>query len=101
MLVNKDLIPKEETHVKFVAYTGRWPNLCGGNLTLEIDGETVMFKSYDRFWSAGGECDMRRLVRGPWVIDAEKIPEQYRKYAAEIDEVFNDNVEKGHCGGCR
>ena len=44
---------------------------------------------------------MRTLVTGPWVIDVEKIPEKYRKYAAEIDEVFNENVERGHCGGCR
>lgn len=101
MLVNKNLMPKKDMHVKFVSYTGKWPNLCGGNLTLEIDSETVMFKSCDRFWSAGGECDMRTLVTGPWVIDVEKIPEKYRKYAAEIDEVFNENVERGHCGGCR
>ena len=27
-------------------------------------------------------------------------PEQYRKYAAEIDLVFNENVPYGCCGGC-
>jgi len=35
-----------------------------------------------------------------WQIDINNIPEQYRKYAAEIDEVFNSNVPWGCCGGC-
>ena len=26
-------------HVKFISYTGKYPNLCGGILTLEIDGK--------------------------------------------------------------
>lgn len=66
MLINHN--NNEFTHVKFVSYTGRWPNLCSGVLTLEID--------------------------------VNKIPEQFRKYATEINEVFNDNVPWGCCGGC-
>lgn len=38
--------------------------------------------------------------QGEWQINVNKIPEQFRKYAAEIDEVFNDNVPCGCCGGC-
>ena len=37
---------------------------------------------------------------GKWEIDADEIPEEFRKYAAEIDRVFNDNVPFGCCGGC-
>ena len=33
-------------------------------------------------------------------IDADEIPEEFRKYAAEIDRVFNDNVPFGCCGCC-
>lgn len=41
MLINYS--NNEITHVKFVSYTGRYPNLCSGILTLEIDGENVNF----------------------------------------------------------
>lgn len=37
-------------HIKFVSYTGKYPNLCRRNLTLLIDGETVKFDGIkDRF----------------------------------------------------
>lgn len=55
---------------------------------------------YDRFWQSGGSCQ-GGCHTGEWNIDATEIPEQFRKYAAEIDRVFNDNVEHGCCGGCR
>lgn len=106
MLVNKDKANITK-HVEFVSYTGKWPNLCSGILTLKIDGEKVRFGSnyhdktlkYDRFWRP---CvDGLGLSKGEWGIDVNEIPEQYREYAAEIDEVFNANVEYGHCGGCR
>jgi hypothetical protein len=37
---------------------------------------------------------------GEWIINESEIPEKYKKYALEIDEVFNDNVQQGCCGGC-
>ena len=37
---------------------------------------------------------------GEWSIDVDDLPEQFRKYADEIDEVFNENVPQGCCGGC-
>lgn len=98
MLVNKQMIPEAETHVQFISYTGRYPNLCSGNLTLEIDGKTVVFENCDKFWSTAGQITEKY---GDWIIDVEDIPCQFRKYAAEIDQVFNDNVERPHCGGCR
>ena len=30
-------------HVKFISYTGKYPNLCSGILTLEIDGKEYKF----------------------------------------------------------
>lgn len=107
MIINKD-DTNVTKHVEFVKYTGKWPNLCRGILTLKIDGREVRFGysydgsvDHDRFWRSGGECSMRTIQHGEWIIDVNAIPEQYRGYAAEIDEVFNQNVERGCCGGCR
>lgn len=47
MLINSNKENVTE-HVKFISYTGKYPNLCCGDLTLEIDGEKVIFGSmYD------------------------------------------------------
>ncbi len=109
MLINYN--NNETNHVKFVSYTGKYPNLCTGDLTLEIDGEIATFgygfeskkkPKYHRFWSSGGGLNpnYEGVWQGEWQIDVERIPEQFRKYAVEIDEVFNANVEHGCCGGC-
>ena len=88
--------------VKFIDYTGRWPNLCSGTLTLETEGEVVRFSSErdTRFWYSGGSCCGFNVTREPWIIDRDDIPEKYRKYYYEIVHVFNENVEWGCCGGC-
>lgn len=39
MLINRN--NNETKHVNFVSYTGSWPNLCSGVLTLEIDGKKL------------------------------------------------------------
>jgi len=117
MLVNVN--PGDGTaHVKFVSYDGAYPNLCRGRLCLNIDGEDVCFSDkmvlnkdtgeytrvdpYPKFWEPGGETNWRAntTTHGEWKIDVQLIPEQFRKYAAEIDQAFNDNVEYGCCGGC-
>lgn len=42
--------------VEFIDYTGEYPNLCSGTLTLEIDGEVVRFGNGHNvaFWDSGG-----------------------------------------------
>lgn len=108
MLINKGT-ESVARHVEFVKYTGKWPNLCGGILTLKIDGKEVRFGNnyhdktlkYEKFWRSGGECGRHSNTTGEWRIDVQELPEEFREYAAEIDEVFNANVEYGCCGGCR
>ena len=94
--------PQEKTeHITFVSYDGDFPNLCRGTLTLEINGETVVFGSGDRFWYSGGYLDSDYCAHeGSWDIVDEEIPEQYREYAEEIEAVFNYHVPYGCCGGC-
>ena len=117
------------SRVKFISYTGTYPNLCSGVLTLEIDGTRYKFghdymkhhfdengKSYfegedpnnpnfESFWSSGGcvtsDADWNfKVSTGEWRISVNAIPEQFRELAEEIDAVFNENVEYGCCGGC-
>ena len=38
------LINSNKENVKFISYTGKYPNLCCGDLTLEIDGEKEIMK---------------------------------------------------------
>lgn len=115
MLINRNI--NCNNHVEFIDYTGEYPNLCRGILTLKIDGNEVKFghdynnynittgkfndTNYGSFWSSGGGLDRNYCAySGQWEIDVNDIPEQYKKYAAEIDDVFNANVRYGCCGGC-
>ena len=114
MLINKN--DKMTKHVEFVNYTGRYPNLCSGILTLKIDGKKYTFgndytqstsnENHERFWHSTGSCGFLNnyensyINSGDWAIDVEELPEEIKQYALEIDEVFNANVAQGCCGGC-
>ena len=102
-------------HVKFVSYDGEYPNLCTGTLVLNIDGTDYSFGfttvpgmskcDFPMFWHSGGSASFdndgnANVTSGRWQIDSLDLPKQFRKYADEIDEVFNDNVPYGCCGGC-
>lgn len=95
MLVNNNT---NSSRVKFISYTGKYPNLCRGTLTLEIDGKQYKFggnSDFEEFWRPSGEYPSE------WEINVNKIPSQFKELAFEIDTVFNENVEWGCCGGCR
>ena len=84
--------------VEFVSYTGKYPNLCRGVLTLCIDGEEVRFGhnygvfeswktdgNYDEFWVTGGECGFYNgwsdayVNYGEWIVDEDELPAKYKK----------------------
>lgn len=97
-------------HVQFVNYSGSWPSLCVGILTLIIDGDTVTFgcetsaekPMHDRFWRSGGYTNWAtgEVVERGWCVCADELPEQYRTYADEIQNLMDDNIPHGCCGGC-
>ena len=102
----------QEQHVKFISYSGQYPALCRGVLRLEIDGIEYSFG-----W--GEECNFRPFIRsggcartqndllnkaevikGPWIVEAELLPLEFKPYANEIALEINRNIEQGCCGGC-
>ena len=102
--------------VEFVSYTGTYPNLCSGVLTLRIDGEEVRFGhdyfeswktdgNYDEFWATGGTCGFYAdgedyVDHDEWQLVKSNLPEKYKLYGEELINVFNENVRWGCCGGC-
>lgn len=77
MLINCN--NNDTKHVNFVSYTGEWPNLCSGVLTLEIDGKEITFgygfnskdkPTYRPFWSSGGGLmpNYEGAWQGEWQI---------------------------------
>jgi hypothetical protein len=86
--------------VEFVSYDEEYPTLCFGRLVLRI-GE----KEYKGFRLDSGGCVRfdenyeEHIESGPWVI--AEYPEDFpSEYKDEAEEVVNDNVPWGCCGGC-
>jgi len=90
------------SRVKFVSYDGKYPNLCSGALTLNVDGIDIKFPDY--CLSSGGHvsfdaewnCD---ITTGAWAISTfpENFPVELQQ---EATDVVNENVRFGCCGGC-
>lgn len=105
--------------VEFISYTGEYPNLCSGVLTVRIDGKEVRFGhdynkfeswktdgNYDAFWASGGETGFigdyedDYVMSDEWLLILEILPNEYKDYADELIDMFNENVPYGCCGGC-
>lgn len=128
MIVNRKNTGKER--VKFISYTGEYPNLCSGVLTLEIDGVEYKFghdyrnyhvdengnwrytdedpnnPNFNSFWTSGGSVTGSgpdwefEVSHDEWEIDVDELPEQFWDVANEINTVINENIPYGCCGGC-
>lgn len=85
--------------VEFISYTGKWPNLCSGELTLKINGQIRK----DIEISSGGCCGFNSdysesyIEHGPWHVF---VPEDLKNYEHEIEKIVNENIPEGCCGGC-
>lgn len=102
--------------IKFVNYTGRYPNLCSGVLTLEIEGKKYTFGpawkecDFPCFWTSGGSVwcnsESEGTTHAPWDSryadhECNKIDEFFGEGAAEkFLDVMNENVDYGCYGGC-
>lgn len=104
--------------IKFVSYTGHYPNLCSGVLTLLINSKEYIFGHdyskgnydkdghYEKFWQSGGSCGFRNnytesyVNDSEWMLDDSELPDELKIYSKELINCFNENVTHGCCGGC-
>lgn len=88
--------------IEFVSYTGRYPNLCRGILTIKVYGKlyelTNVLCSGGSVWFDDGWCE--HVEDGEWAINKSNLPEELEQYIEEIEYVVNENIEYGCCGGC-
>lgn len=87
-------------NVKFVSYDGAYPNLCRGELVLEINGKIERFNnvlsSGGGVWFDDQWCE--HVESGEWSII--RLPEEFKHLTEVITQLVNENVEEGCCGGC-
>lgn len=88
--------------VKFISYDGAFPNLCSGKLILEVNGKKVEFPNY--CLCSGGSVSFsddweETVTQGEWrITDFPKdFPENLK---TEAEDIVNENVRWGCCGGC-
>ena len=109
--------------IKFISYTGKYPNLCSGVFSVEIDGKEYKFghdvgdydfkkryyknDNFEQFWSSGGRVERSKdwdmwATNGDWELnyDKSKFPEWIIDLFPQLIKVFNENVPQGCCGGC-
>lgn len=86
--------------VEFVSYTGKYPCLCMGVLTVRIGDKEVSLPQYSCI--SGGDCGFNAdweefIERGEWTV---RVPVELAAYKEEIEREMNANVRWGCCGGC-
>ena len=88
--------------VNVVSYTGKYPNLCNGDLVVVVNGKFWHFG--ENALRTGGRCTYNRRTsnchtyKGPWTI---KFPEGFPEdLQGVVTDAVNDRVEHGCCGGC-
>ncbi|MCM1166272.1 MAG: hypothetical protein NC299_01290 [Lachnospiraceae bacterium] len=99
--------------IEFVSFTGEYPCLCFGTLTLRINGRETTFgcfresAEYKDFWKSGGTLYLNYnddgeyyVTEGDWTVREDELPDFLKPHAAELAEIMNRNVPRGHCGGC-
>ena len=115
--------------IKFISYTGKYPNLCSGVLTVEINGKEYKFghdindeydfvkccytnDNFEQFWCSAGtirfssdkpDGEVTKVpweINGFWNIADDKCSQWIIDILPYLLKVFNENVPFGCCGGC-
>ena len=99
--------------IEFVSYDGKYPNLCSGTLKLKIDGkEHTFLYCLNSGGAVYSDEDWNwRVEQGEWTFDPQISIIDHGKSKSEdfnftpeeiglINDLVNENVEQGCCGGC-
>ena len=89
--------------IQFISYTGKYPNLCSGKLTISVDGDEI---TEDHCLISGGYIRSfvdEDIVKGEWTVDFlhkfyfMNFDDEEKKL---ITDLVNANIPFGCCGGC-
>ena len=112
-LINEN-VPISNTHLsgaldfwkpnlKFISYNGRAPNLCNGELLMELNEQIIRFPEH--CLKSGGSCSYsyseneKIITEGTWSIT--KFPYNFsNELKEEAIKLVNENIPWGCCGGC-
>lgn len=89
--------------LEFIRYTGDYPCLCGGDLIIKTDGVErnlgCVLKSGGRVYFSEDYSESF-VDKGRWEIDEDELPEDLKPYLEQLEDMVNDHVPEGCCGGC-
>ena len=89
--------------LEFVSYNGGYPNLCSGKLIMKLNGKRIEFPDYclrsGGSWYFTNGYSEEHVEEGEWEIEEfpKNFPEELKEKANEL---VNNNVPFGCCGGC-
>lgn len=83
-------------------YKGKYPNLCSGELIININGIPWVFPDYCLVSGGSVSFDedwQEEVTRGDWSIGEwpENFPEEWKSVVLEK---INNEIPHGCCGGC-
>lgn len=125
----EDTTRMNNSNIEFISYTGAYPSLCCGVLTVNVNGKKYKFRGYERslllnegddyypemlpkFWISGGhgldedlDENLDEFVNKiPWgmspLVKEDNYPKEIWECLNDLLEIFNKNVPWGCCRGC-
>lgn len=85
-----------------VYYDGKYPTLCGGSLSVQVEND--LYKFPDHCMVPGGSCYFTDewdevVTQGPWSLSEWPLlfPEELKQ---PVLDAINEQVTWGNCGGC-
>ena len=100
---NDNIISSSNTpNIEFVSWTQQSYAWCGSDVTIKVNGKEITLErpliSGGSVWF--GEDWDEHVEDGPWTIRSDALPNELKEYKEEIEEVINNSIPCGCCGGC-